>query len=128
MISEKISYNNWSGKDDILYMIKDISNQTHFMSKTIIKFATKMRALNDDHQTIEITEHNNQIIKVNCNSIRDLEYFNPYSKWIEVNDINNNKIIVKHANLFDCRELIDKKYLKRRNSKNNWLEIWCIWN
>ena len=76
MISEKISYNNWSGKDDILYMIKDISNQTHFMSKTIIKFATKMRALNDDHQTIEITEHNNQIIKVKCNSIRDLEYFN----------------------------------------------------
>ena len=57
--------------------------------------------MNDDYQTMEITEHNNQIIKVNCDSIRDLEDFNPYSEWVEVNDINNNKIIVKKVNLLD---------------------------
>ena len=57
---------------------------------------------------MEITEYNNQIIKVNCDSIRDLEDFNPYSEWVEINDINNNKIIVKKVNLLDCKELFDK--------------------
>ena len=109
------------GEDNILYMIKDISNQIHFVTKTIIKFAKKKRALNDENQTMEITEHNNQIIKVNCDSIRDLEDFNPYSEWIEVNDINNNKIIVKHVNLLDCKELLDKNIEKEEIQKiNDW--------
>ena len=109
------------GEDNILYMIKDISNQIHFVTKTIIKFAKKKRALNDENQTMEITEHNNQIIKVNCDSIRDLEDFNPYSEWIEVNDINDNKIIVKHVNLLDCKELLDKNIEKEEIQKiNDW--------
>jgi hypothetical protein len=91
------------------------------VTKTIIKFAKKKRALNDENQTMEITEHNNQIIKVNCDSIRDLEDFNPYSEWIEINDINNNKIIVKKVNLLDCRELLDKNIEKEEIQKiNDW--------
>jgi len=97
-----------SGEDNILYLIKDVSNQIHFVTKTIIQFAKKKRALNDDNQTMEITEHNNQIIKVNCDAIRDLEDFNPYSEWVEISDINSNKIIVKKVNLLDCKELFDK--------------------
>ena len=97
-----------SGEDNILYLIKDVSNQIHFVTKTIIQFAKKKRALNDDNQTMEITEHNNQIIKVNCDAIRDLEDFNPYSEWVEINDVNKNKIIVKKVNLLDCKELFDK--------------------
>ena len=97
-----------SGEDNILYLIKDISNNPHFVTKTIIKFAKKKRALNDDNQTMEITEYNNQIIIVNCDSIRDLEDFNPYSEWVEVSDINKNKIIVKKVNLLDCKEIFDK--------------------
>ena len=109
------------GEENILYLIKDISNQTHFVTKTIIKFAKKKRALNDDYQTIEITEHNNQIIKVNCDSIRDLEDFNPYSEWCEVNDINNNKIIVKKVNLLDLKELYDKNIEKNDIQEiNDW--------
>ena len=96
------------GEDNILYLIKDISNQPHFVTKTIIEFAKKKRALNYENQTMEITEYNNQIIQVNCDSIRDLEDFNPYSEWVEVNDINNNKIIVKKVNLLDCKEIFDK--------------------
>lgn len=97
-----------SGEENILYLIKDISNQPHFVTKTIIKFAKMKRSLNDENQTLDITEYNNQIIKVNCDSIRDLEDFNPYSEWVEIKDINQNKIIVKKVDLLDCKELFDK--------------------
>ena len=109
------------GENNILYLIKDISNEPHFVTKTIIQFAKQKRALNDENQTMEITEHNNQIIKVNCDSIRDLEDFNPYSEWCEINDINKNKIIVKKINLFDCKELFDKNIEKNEIQKiNDW--------
>lgn len=107
-LAKKYHITKGPGEDNILYLIKDISNQPHFVTKTIIQFAKKKRALNYENQTMEITEYNNQIIKVNCDSIRDLEDFNPYSEWVEVNDINNNKIIVKKINLLDCKELFDK--------------------
>ena len=42
------------GEDNILYMIKDISNQIHFVTKTIIKFAKKKRALNDENHAIQL--------------------------------------------------------------------------
>ena len=109
------------GENNILYLIKDISNEPHFVTKTIIQFAKQKRALNDENQTMEITEHNNQIIKVNCDSIRDLEDFNPYSEWCEINDINKNKIIVKKVNLLDCKELFDKNIEKNEIQKiNDW--------
>ena len=107
-LAKKYHITKGPGEDNILYLIKDISNQPHFVTKTIIQFAKKKRALNYENQTMEITEYNNQIIKVNCDSIRDLEDFNPYSEWVEVHDINNNKIIVKKINLLDCKELFDK--------------------
>ena len=107
-LAKKYHITKGPGEDNILYLIKDISNQPHFVTKTIIQFAKKKRALNYENQTMEITEYNNQIIKVNCDSIRDLEDFNPYSEWVEINDINNNKIIVKKVNLSDCKELFDK--------------------
>ena len=120
-IAKKYHTTIGSGEDNILYLIKDISNTPHFVTKTIIKFAKKKRALNDDNQTMEITEYNNQIIKVNCDSIRDLEDFNPYSEWCEVNDINKNKIIVQKVNLLDCKELFDKNIEKNEIQKiNDW--------
>jgi len=92
-LAKKYHTTKGPGEDNILYLIKDISNEPHFVTKTIIKFAKQKRALNDENQTMEITEHNNQIIKVNCDAIRDLEDFNPYSEWCEINDININKEI-----------------------------------
>ena len=120
-LAKKYHTTKGQGENNILYLIKDISNEPHFVTKTIIQFAKQKRALNDENQTMEITEHNNQIIKVNCDSIRDLEDFNPYSEWCEINDINKNKIIVKKVNLLDCKELYDKNIEKNEIQKiNDW--------
>ena len=120
-LAKKYHTTKGHGEDNILYLIKDISNEPHFVTKTIIKFAKEKRALNDENQTMEITEHNNQIIKVNCDAIRDLEDFNPYSEWCEINDINKNKIIVKKVNLLDCKELFDKNIESNEIQKiNDW--------
>ena len=96
------------GEENILYLIKDLSNEYHFVTKTIIKFAKTKRTLNDEMHTLEITDKDNNIIKINSDSIRDLEDFNIYSEWCEIGDINNNKIIVRKKDLIDCKEIYDK--------------------
>ena len=109
------------GEKNILYLIKDTSNNPHFVPKTIIEFAKKKRALNDENHTMEITEYKNQIIIVNCDCIRDLEDFNPYSEWCEISNINDEKILVKKVNLLDCKELFDKNIEANKIQKiNDW--------
>ena len=96
------------GEENILYLIKDLSNEYHFVTKTIIKFAKTKRTLNDEMHTLEITDKDNNIIKINSDSIRDLEDFNVYSEWCEIEDIRNDKIIVRKKDLVDCKEIYDK--------------------
>ena len=95
-------------EENILYLIKNIENNLHFVTKTIIKFAKEKRKLNDELTSLEITDINNEIIKVTSDSIRDLEDFNLYNEWVEVEDIKNNKIIVRKIDLMDCKEIYDK--------------------
>jgi len=107
-LAKKYHITTGLGEENILYLIKDSSGEFHFVTKTIIKFAKTKRALNDEMHTLEITDKDNTIINVNSDTIRDLEDFNPYSEWCEIENINNNKIIVKKGNLLDCKEMFDK--------------------
>ena len=107
-LAKKYHITTGLGEQNILYLIKDSSGEFHFVTKTIIKFAKTKRALNDEMHTLEITDKENAIINVNSDTIRDLEDFNPYSEWCEIENINNNKIIVKKVNLLDCKEMLDK--------------------
>lgn len=107
-LAKKYHITTGLGEENILYLIKDSSGEFHFVTKTIIKFAKTKRALNDEMHTLEITDKDNTIINVNSDTIRDLEDFNPYSEWCEIENINNNKIIVKKGNLLDCKEMLDK--------------------
>ena len=107
-LAKKYHITTGLGEQNILYLIKDSSGEFHFVTKTIIKFAKTKRALNDEMHTLEITDKDNTIINVNSDTIRDLEDFNPYSEWCEIENINNNKIIVKKVNLLDCKEMFDK--------------------
>ena len=58
--------------------------------------------------TLKITDKDNKIIIVNSEIIRDLEDFNPYNEWCEIENINLNKIMVKKVSLLDCKEIFDK--------------------
>ena len=107
-LAKKYHITTGLGEENILYLMKDSSGEFHFVTKTIIKFAKTKRALNDEMHTLEITDKDNIIINVNSDTIRDLEDFNPYSEWCEIENINNNKIIVKKVNLLDCKEKLDK--------------------
>ena len=107
-IAKKYHITTGSGEENILYLIKDSSGNFHFVTKTIIKFAKTKRTLNDEMHTLEITDKDNIIINVNSDTIRDLEDFNPYSEWCEIENINKNKIIVKKGNLLECKEIFDK--------------------
>ena len=107
-LAKKYHITTGLGEQNILYLIKDSSGEFHFVTKTIIKFAKTKRALNDEMHTLKITDKDNTIINVNSDTIRDLEDFNPYSEWCEIENINNNKIFVKKVNLLDCKEMFDK--------------------
>lgn len=107
-LAKKYHITKGLGEENILYLIKDLSNNFHFVTKNIIQFAKTKRTLNDEMNTLEITDKSNNIIKVNSDSIRDLEDFNPYSEWCQIEDINNNKIIVRKIDLVDCKEIYDK--------------------
>ena len=107
-LAKKYHITTGIGEENILYLIKDTSNNFHFIKKEIIKFAKTKRALNDEMHTLEITDKDNNIIIVKSETIRDLEDFNPYSEWCEIENINLNKIIVKKVNLVDCKEIFDK--------------------
>ena len=63
-------------EENILYLIKDLSNNYQFITKTVINFAKTKRRLNDEMHTLKITDKNNNIIEVNSDIIRDLEDFN----------------------------------------------------
>ena len=107
-LAKKYHITEGIGEENILYLIKDTTNNFHFIKKEIIKFAKTKRAINDEMNTLEITDKDNNIIIVKSETIRDLEDFNPYSEWCEIEDINQNKIIVKKVNLLDCKEIFDK--------------------
>ena len=107
-LAKKYHITSGLGEENILYLIKDSSNDFHFIKKEIIQFAKTKRALNDEMHTLEITDKDNKIINVNSETIRDLEDFNPYSEWVEIENVNLNKIIVKKVNLVDCKEIFDK--------------------
>ena len=107
-LAKKYHITTGRGEENILYLIKDSSNEFHFIKKDIINFAKTKRALNDEVNTFEITDKDNKIININSETIRDLEDFNPYSEWCEIENINLNKIIVKKVNLLDCKEIFDK--------------------
>ena len=107
-LAKKYHITTGPGEENILYLIKDLSNEYHFVTKTIIKFAKTKRTLNDEMHILEITDKSNNIIKINSDSIRDLEDFNIYSEWCEIEDINNTKIIVRKKDLIDCKEIYDK--------------------
>ena len=107
-LAKKYHITSGLGEENILYLIKDSSNEFHFIKKEIIQFAKTKRALNDEMHSLEITDKDNKIIKVNSETIRDLEDFNPYSEWVEIENTNLNKIIVKKVNLLDCKEIFDK--------------------
>ena len=107
-LAKKYHITTGIGEENILYLIKDSSNNYHFVRKQIIQFAKTKRALNDEMHSLEITDKDNTIINVNSETIRDLEDFNPYSEWCEIENVNLNKIIVKKMNLLDCKEIFDK--------------------
>ena len=107
-LAKKYHITTGPGEENILYLIKDLSNNYQFITKTVINFAKTKRRLNDEMHTLKITDKNNNIIEVNSDIIRDLEDFNIYSEWCEIEDINNNKIVVKKKDLVDCKEIYDK--------------------
>ena len=107
-LAKKYHITTGPGEQNILYLIKDLSNNYHFITKTVINFAKTKRSLNDEMHTLKITDKSNNIIEVSSDNIRDLEDFNVYSEWCEIEDINNNKIFVKKKDLVDCKEIYDK--------------------
>ena len=107
-LAKKYHITTGIGEENILYLIKDLSNEFHFIKKEIINFAKTKRSLNDEMNTLKITDKDNKIIIVNSEIIRDLEDFNPYNEWCEIENINLNKIMVKKVSLLDCKEIFDK--------------------
>ena len=107
-LAKKYHITTGIGEENILYLIKDLSNEFHFIKKEIINFAKTKRSLNDEMNTLKITDKDNKIIIVNSEIIRDLEDFNPYNEWCEIENINLNKIMVKKVNMLDCKEIFDK--------------------
>ena len=111
-IAKKYHITEGYGSDNILFKIKDINNNTYFVSKPILKFAKKKRILNDESLTIEITDKMNNKINVPFENIRDFEDYNCYNEYCEIEDINKTKIIVKKMDLQDLKEICDKNLIK----------------
>ena len=95
-------------EENILYLIKDLSNNFHFVKKIVLNIEKNKQTLKNEMNELKIIDKNDNNIVINFNIIDDLEVCNVYNEWCEIEDINNNKIIVRKKDLVDLKEIYDK--------------------